>query len=209
MLPLAHESLEAFNRRKAALKKIDFPDGSRLEGHDAIFTKTSNKGLSFFQAACCWIYSTNQGYNFALIQLKKNKLFYLNQDEIFEHEKVHALRAGLTDQKYEEILAFTTSHNRLRRFLGPLLSTPSEQITTLICTLLAPTTSYLSLLFPLFLLIRLILRQNRVKRAATMLEGGALIHLRDTEIDHLAKKRDFSRPYTLRTYWIMQKFGLN
>ena len=205
MFALPHESASCFEKRIRVLKSINLKDAKKLQN-----LTNSKKGLLFFQAACCWIYTTKQGYTFPLIQMKKN-FSYLQKNEVFNHELVHAKRACLSAQKFEEIIAFSISRNPWRRFLGPLFSTKVEQVTTFLAASLCPFTSYLSLLFPLFFLLRLVYRQILMKKCKTFLtitslKKEMLYHLTDQEIQQFAKHIPFKRPLTLRAYQLLTSF---
>lgn len=211
MFALHNESQLKFNERQRALKSIKLDGAKKLAGYPNIFILISKKNLNLIQAACCWIYTTKEGINFSLIQTKPKPLFYLNQSEVFEHEKVHALRCDLNSKKYEEILAFQTSKNPIRRFFSPLMSNNVEQITTLASCLFAPLSYYLSLSYPLYLLARLIIRQKKLQKCKKHLsklsfKGQLILHLYDHEIEHFSMGHNFKRPWTLRAYQLHKAF---
>ncbi|MEN9343975.1 MAG: hypothetical protein RLZZ453_762 [Chlamydiota bacterium] len=81
------------------------------------------KNLKPWEAAATWIGPSVH------IQLKSEKppLFY-SIEEIISHELVHVVRAEYNEPLFEEILAFSTSNSRFRRFFGPLFSSPKESL---------------------------------------------------------------------------------
>lgn len=87
----------------------------------------SNEGMDVWEAGCTWI-----AYNRVTIQLRKHlrkakRWFYLYaKEEILAHEAVHAARVKFSEPMFEEILAYQTSKFGLRRWLGPLFRSPSE-----------------------------------------------------------------------------------
>lgn len=76
------------------------------------------KSLLPWQGAALWSYSVKKGENFPVLQIRNTSLY--NQKEMLAHEMVHAARFAFKEPLFEEIFAYKTSKNRLRRFLGPL-----------------------------------------------------------------------------------------
>ena len=93
-----------------------------------IYTK---KGLPFWEGATTWIEGSH-----CSIQLKPTPFFY-SQEEILSHELVHATRLLFNEPRFEEILAFRTSKNPLRRYFGPLFTRPFESLLFVILLLLS------------------------------------------------------------------------
>lgn len=91
---------------------------------DWIVSYYSNKNLSFIQGAATWI-QEEEGMHIPIIQVRKQlaegKLLGLySLEEILTHEAVHAVRMEFDEPLFEEILAYRTSNNLLRRYFGPL-----------------------------------------------------------------------------------------
>jgi hypothetical protein len=88
----------------------------------------SNHDLPPWHGGCAWIFQKDEkGPKGALLQLRKgwfsNKsaLFgFYTKKEIVAHELCHASRMAFDEPKYEEILAYETSHSTLRKWIGPL-----------------------------------------------------------------------------------------
>lgn len=87
---------------------------------DWIPIEKTAKGLCLWEGAATWI---EEGHS--LIRIKPTLKGYL-QEEVAAHELVHAMRLCFHERQFEEILAYRTAKNRIRRFLGPLFSKPSE-----------------------------------------------------------------------------------
>lgn len=86
--------------------------------------KISNKGLPPWEGAAIWIIDY-QGVKIPFLHLRKR---FAQNEEVLKHELVHILRIAFDDPRFEEIIAFSTSKSRLRRWLGPLFRTPRESI---------------------------------------------------------------------------------
>src|SRR5581483_7892061 len=94
---------------------------------DWIEVRTESKGLCFWEGAATWIEENSEGRKKCWIQLKDSFLtkFY-PKDEVIAHETVHAMRFLFEESRFEEILAYQTSHQRFRRYFGPLFTNPNE-----------------------------------------------------------------------------------
>lgn len=120
-----------------------------------VFVSYSNKKLFPWEGGATWLIEKEDGIVESFVQLRekfKKKRYYLwiyDREELLAHELVHAVRAGLKkSSKYEEIIAYQTARSSLRKFLGPLFSTPTEAvcfITSLALPLMIP---YFFLFFP-------------------------------------------------------------
>ena len=84
-----------------------------------IFVIQNNRGLWPWQGAVLWSYTTQDGYVFPVIQVRKTTSL-ASLEEIYAHECVHMARFAFQEPWFEEILAYQTSKRAWRRFLGPL-----------------------------------------------------------------------------------------
>ena len=85
----------------------------------------SNKDLKFYEGAVFEVEDDQIKLTLKKTFLRSKKLFGLyEKPEVIAHELVHAARYTLNSTKYEEHFAYQTS-NGLRRFLGPLFSSPT------------------------------------------------------------------------------------
>lgn len=94
---------------------------------DWVEVKIGSKGLVPWEGAATWIEENADGKRTASIQLKSSipaKLYL--PEEVLAHELVHAMRLGFEEDRFEEILAYRTSKNWIRRYCGPLFSKPKE-----------------------------------------------------------------------------------
>jgi hypothetical protein len=97
-----------------------------------------NSSLWPWQGALLWEYEMH-GVKYPVIQLRSSlpglwKRFY-KQDEMIEHELVHAVRYAYKEPFFEEVLAYQTSSKKWRRFVGPLFMYPWEATFLLIASL--------------------------------------------------------------------------
>lgn len=113
----------------------------------------SNYGLHPWHAGCAWIFqeldTTPTG---AIMQLRttfKHKDKYLglySRDELIAHEMSHVGRMMYTEPKFEEVLAYRTSHSCFRRWLGPIVQKSWESLVFMSLMIFL-------LLFDLFLIV--------------------------------------------------------
>jgi hypothetical protein len=172
----------------------------------------SNKGLLPWHGGCAWIFQKEAGGpKGVFFQLRKafalkEKVFGYTKDEILMHEAIHAVRMEFEEMRFEEFLAYRSSKNSLRRFLGPIVAKPSDVIlffTSLILPfLLVPFTHFYLLMFliPFGLLIAGFYRllrghallercyQNLLKLVTLERRANQILYrLTDKEIENFAK----------------------
>lgn len=94
----------------------------------------SNKDLALWHGGCAWIFEKEGGGpKGAFFQLrksfsKKNSVFGYTKKEIYLHEAVHVGRMAFDEPQFEEVLAYRTSKNRFRRYVGPIITKPYEAL---------------------------------------------------------------------------------
>lgn len=95
----------------------------------------SNYRLPFWHGGCAWIYQlTEDTPTAALIQLRlhfRKSSRYLglyDRKELLAHELCHVGRMMYQEPKFEEILAYSTSNSRFRRWLSPLVQSSMESV---------------------------------------------------------------------------------
>jgi hypothetical protein len=94
---------------------------------DWVEVKNCKQGLHFWEGAATWIEENEAKEKNASIQIKPSlPSFLYSHKEVLSHELVHAMRLGFDEERFEEILAYQTSKNKLRRYLGPLFTKPIE-----------------------------------------------------------------------------------
>ena len=139
---------------------------------------------------------------------------FINEDEVLNHELIHAKRVYFNDEKFEEIIAFRTSKSSWRKFFSPLITKQYQLILILIFSLI---TSYSSLPFFILLssmLFNLSYKQFTVYRCIRYLKRYTkyyeeiLIGMTDKEIISVANndihKIDFS---LFRWKYLQSLFG--
>jgi len=150
------ESAECFKKRKKYCLKqkpeISHPKYSWLP-----ITYSDDK-LSFFEGGATWIEEVEPGVFIPSIQLRrcfleKNSYMGYSKKEILDHETVHALRAAFDDDRFEEIVAYSTSPNFLRRYFGPMFRSTRSGYIFIGLTLASLGLQYFSQLFTLFPLL--------------------------------------------------------
>lgn len=93
----------------------------------------SNDGIGVWEGACTWIAENEVAIQLRKSLEKKKRLYYFyDKEELIAHEMVHVVRAKFQEKEFEEILAYSTSRSRLRRFFGPIFRNPGE---TYVCLL--------------------------------------------------------------------------
>lgn len=177
---------------------------------DWIAATYSNKKLPLWQGAATWLYELD-GYWIPLIQLKrsfKNKkhLGLYSRCEVLAHEAVHATRMTFKNSHFEEIFAYNTSDNFLRKRFGPLFFNSWESyffVILLALSLPLQIFGYLTIALSLLLaplgywLIRLRLKQrifskclNHLKSHFKDLALPLMLRLTDREIRFFSKGND-------------------
>lgn len=109
---------------------------------EAIWGFFSKKKLPIWYGAMTWVMEDDT----PIIQFRKKKLFGYSLEEVASHEAVHAFRSDFSGDRFEEIFAYQTSKNKLRRKIGPLFRSP-WQIRGFFLTLFVPWLSPPSYLF--------------------------------------------------------------
>lgn len=88
----------------------------------------STNRLRLWEAAATYM-EENQGVFIPVVQIKKKGIpCWCSQEEILAHELVHATRIAFTENFFEEVLAYRTSHSWLRRYFGPIFFYPMEVV---------------------------------------------------------------------------------
>ncbi|MCL6756565.1 MAG: hypothetical protein M3A24_05415 [Candidatus Rhabdochlamydia oedothoracis] len=96
-----------------------YPSWVRIELTDRLY---------LWEAAATYI-EENQGIFTPVVQIKKKGVpFWCAQEEILAHELVHATRIAFKENLFEEVLAYKTSRNWLRRYFGPIFFHPKEVV---------------------------------------------------------------------------------
>jgi hypothetical protein len=95
----------------------------------------SNYQLLPWHGGCAWIFQTEPNSpKMAFFQLRKafatheTYLGFYHRDELITHELAHVGRMAFEEPKYEEIIAYQSSHSPFRRWLGPLLQSAYEAL---------------------------------------------------------------------------------
>ncbi len=144
-LPLENESVESFLLRVANLQNSSDPHSCPKAKQaalqlckqlfdvepDWVSIIETQKELAFWQGAVMWVQTDHLGNDLPFIQISSRlnsallRRWY-SKEEVIAHELIHAIRLPLYSARFEEIIAYQTSHNPLRRFLGPLFRRPYE-----------------------------------------------------------------------------------
>lgn len=196
-----------------------------------VLTFFSNYQLSPWHAGCAWIFQLDAlSPTAAFLQLRSNfrqnksYLGIYNRSELISHELAHVGRMMYNEPKYEEILAYSSSPARLRRFFGPIIQSSKESlffIFVLLATLMIHLAlfsessifashpvfwlPFLPVALILFAFVRLVLKQMNYKRCLKKLTDffqneqtakHLIYRLTDKEIDLFAK----SNPAKIRDY---------
>ena len=159
-IPGPEETFEEFENRSrlslfSRLRK-DFEDFDLIH-RDGFLVLLSAKGLKWWEVGALWIYENEAKERFPLIQLKRDS------KEIFNHEKVHALRVAFNENRFEELLAYKTSKRAWRQYFGPLFRSQRSVWVFLSSTLLC-FAHPIFILFPLIIVSLLALKLSKDQR---------------------------------------------
>lgn len=197
-------------RKKSILRITQRAFGITQLQIPVIFEK---KGLSFWEGGVLWIDNIS-GLAIPLIQIRENFLkgsyLFYNIEEVVAHEILHASRIAYDEPQYEEILAYHTSPQSLRKYIGPLFPTVRDTyifiglftlglVLELIALLLGTLNQIPFFCLPVFWILllgtRLYVKQKRFITALSHLEKvlprplealSVIAKLKDKEIDALA-----------------------
>jgi hypothetical protein len=134
-IPGPAESEENFFRRVGVARHSSLPQKEALQRIAETFHArpewvdvcVSSRGLCFWEGAATWIGEEAGGTRCCRIQIKDSFLSRLySREEVIAHEMVHAMRVCFEERRFEEILAYQTSRNPLRRYCGPLFAGSKE-----------------------------------------------------------------------------------
>ncbi|MBM3193268.1 MAG: hypothetical protein FJZ59_03435 [Chlamydiae bacterium] len=112
----------------------------------------SKKKLPFWFGAMTLI-CEYEGVKIPILELPKKRSFFVSNEEIIAHEKIHFLRSTFSEKRFEEILAYQTSPSFLRKTVGPIFQTPFESYFCLILFAILSLSPILPFLFFNFVLI--------------------------------------------------------
>ncbi len=159
----------------------------------------SSKKLPFWFGAMTWICQVDENSFSPSLQLPaKQRFSWIDEDERFSHEKIHAIRAPFNSPQFEEILAYRTSKAKWRSFFGPLFQSSRESYLFLFSAFISFLTP-LHLLFTLpftlyssFVLFRLFKNQWIFHRAQKRLPKNFPMELlTDCEIKEISRSKRF------------------
>lgn len=95
----------------------------------------NNHHLTAWHGGCAWIFKmTEHTPTAAFLQLRaqfrkqKTYLGLYKRDELIAHEMAHVGRMMYQEPQFEEILAYQTSSFWWRRWLGPIVQSPTESL---------------------------------------------------------------------------------
>lgn len=146
----------------------------------------SNQKLPFWEGAATWIDKQPS------IQLRKGFLkgSYLGykRAEVLAHESVHGARCKFEEPEFEEILAYQTSSNKLRRFVGPAFQKPWESLVFVLSVGIASFGQYwLGAILSGYVGLRLYLSQRKLRLCLKKLPLSLILCLTDQEITTFAQ----------------------
>lgn len=224
-VPGPNESEEAFQNRVISTKELTSDPsplsielGLSLEIFNTLSPSflllRSNKKLPFYYGGMTWVVELADKTAVTILQLPlKRRFSYISEEEIISHEKIHILRANFKEPLFEEILAYRTAKNLLRRYLGPIIQETYE-IAVFFAALALPTLT--ALFYPallhlsfipilslsIYATVRLALKQRVVTKAikhlskscanpeelAPLLTDAEIISLSKGHMDFLTKE---------------------
>jgi hypothetical protein len=103
----------------------------------------SNYRLSPWHGGCAWIFQLKEETpTAALFQLRQafrrfsSYLGIYDRDELIAHELTHVGRMLFHEPKFEEVLAYRTSHSSFRKWFGPIVQSSFESMIFVIILIL-------------------------------------------------------------------------
>lgn len=148
-----------------------------------------------WEGGCTWVREDKSCF----IQVRPKPPLFYTHEEIIAHELVHAFRSHMNEPQFEEFIAWRTSKNQFRAFLGPIIERPFE-VYIFFFSLLLPIFESSFFVLPFLLifsaLIRLIKKnivweKSKRKLMPFMIKGQKpehlLVHLSDKQIKALSK----------------------
>lgn len=90
----------------------------------------SNENLFFFQGAATWILDI-ENISLPILQVRKNfkrgaYLGIYDLSDILTHESCHIARAAFDEPVFEEVFAYMSSTNIIRKIFGPIIKSSKE-----------------------------------------------------------------------------------
>ena len=185
--------------------KSEFFD--RVDNTNPSFKYTySKKNLSFYELACVLVEGTKVEVFLHPIFKKKENFLWVSKKEIIDHEKVHFIRQGFKQNRFEETIAYLTSKSRVRKILGGFFKNYIEVKIFLFTTIAIPVFSFLEygfywifagyLSYVFYLIYRTIRDYKIVSLVLLKLQKitknpfDVLVRLSDQEIIKLKNKKD-------------------
>ena len=173
------------------------------------------KNLSFYEMACVIVDEAKVEVFLHPIFEKKENFLGISKQEIIDHEKVHFIRQGFKQGRFEETIAYLTSKCRFRKILGGFFKNYIEAKIFVFTTFAVPVfaflefgfywffASYLSYIF--YLVYRTVRDYKIVSSVLSKLQKisqrplDILVRLSDQEILELKNKKEEETPHFFET----------
>jgi hypothetical protein len=196
LIPGPAESEEAFLERalqSQPLNHLEWKEASFItQGSfgfliDWVPLSYSNHRIAWWEGAATWI-SDDQ---LPSIQLRKNfqegSFLGYKRSDILAHEAIHAARSRFEEPQFEEILAYATSPQAWKRFLGPLFSRTWEPLVLILSLIVGVFWLLIPLIVLGFGIGWLAYRQWAFKKCCEQLSLSVVLCLTDAEIKKIPR----------------------
>jgi hypothetical protein len=196
LIPGPSESEEVFLgrvRQSQPLNHLEWEEASFITQDSFGFSidwvplSYSNHRIAWWEGAATWISDDH----LPSIQLRKNfqkgSFLGYKRPDVLAHEAIHAARSRFEEPQFEEILAYATSPQAWKRFLGPLFSRTWEPLVLILSLIAGVFWPFIPLIITGLGMGGLTYRQRAFKRCSEKLSLPVVLCLTDVEIKKLAR----------------------
>lgn len=192
LIPGPAESEEAFLlriKKAQPLFHVEWKDVTSPFGFviDWVPISYSNKQIAWWEGAATWI-SEDQLPQIQLRKKFQNGSFLgYQRSDVLAHEAVHAARMCFEEPQFEEILAYATSSQAWKRFLGPLFNRTWQPLLLILAMVAGIFWPLIPLVFIGFSLGWLNYKQSIYRRCCRRFSLSFVLCLTDAEMRKFAE----------------------
>jgi hypothetical protein len=142
----------------------------------------SNRKIAWWEGAATWISEEKVPLIQMRTSFQKGSYLGYQRSDVLAHEAVHAARVCFEEPQFEEIIAYQTSPQAWKRFLGPLFSRTWEPLLMLLSLLIGVFWLWVPAVFIGAFFSWLVFRQWTFRRCCRKLPMSVVLCLTDAEI---------------------------
>lgn len=142
----------------------------------------SNQKISWWEGGVTWIGDKGDPSIQLRTQFQTGSFLGYHRVDILAHEAVHASRVCFQESHFEEILAYSISNSKWKRFFGPIFTHSWEPFCFILGCLLGMIYWYVWVGMSVFWLGWLFLRQWTFRKCVKKMSFSVVLCLRDREI---------------------------